>query len=108
MNVERNSITKKLVEQVVLEIKGKLKHSNPHLNSIKIDVEKDSYFYRAKIEMRENAFHFISEKKHALWKKALFSAYKTVLKKMRQQQKKINNKKRPRLSFHFHDELNIA
>ena len=103
MKVERNSISKKDVLELVNDIKEKLKKNNPKINLIKVDLEKDSYFYRAKIEMREKALHFICDKKNVLWKKALFSTYKSILKKMRQNKKQT--KKRPRLDFHY---LNIA
>ena len=103
MKVERNSISKKDVLELVNNIKEKLKKNNPKINLIKVDLKKDSYFYKAKIEMREKAFHFICEKKNVLWKKALFSTYKSILKKMRQNKKQT--KKRPRLDFHY---LNIA
>ena len=106
-----NSIVKissKAVSDIVSDIKNRLKKSNPGIGHIKVDLTKDSYFFRAKIEMQENMFHFICEKKHALWEKALYKAYKTVLQKMRKQQRRIKSKKRPRLDFHFHESINPA
>ena len=63
MNGEMNSIAKissKTVSDIVLDIKNRLKKSNPGIDHIKVDLTKDSYFFRAKIEMQENMFHFTS------------------------------------------------
>ena len=114
MNGERNSIVEissNAVRDIVLDIKKRLKKSNPGVDHIKVDLTKDAYFFRAKIEMQENMFHFICEKKHTLWEKALFKAYKTVLQKMRKQQaikkqRRTKVKNKPRLDFHFHESIN--
>ena len=99
MKVERNSISKKDVLELVNDIKEKLKKNNPRINLIKVDLEKDSYFYRAKIEMREKTFHFICEKKNVLWKKALFSTYKSILKKNETTEKTSQKETPPRFSL---------
>ena len=73
MNGEKNSIaeiSRKTVNDIVSEIKKRLKKSNPGIEHIKVDVTKDSYFFIAKIEMHEKMFHFICEKKHALMGKS--------------------------------------
>ena len=116
MNGEMSSIVEissNAVRDLTSDIKKRLKKSNPGVEHIKVDVTKDSYFFRAKIEMQENMFHFICEKKHALWEKALLKAYKTVIQKMRKQQdikqqRRTKNRKKPRLDFHFHESINPA
>ena len=68
MNGEMDSIVKissNAVRELTSDIKKRLKKSNPGVEHIKVDITKDSYFFRAKIEMQENMFHFICEKKHA-------------------------------------------
>ena len=116
MNGEMDSIVKissNAVRDLISDIKRRLKRSNPGVERIKVDITKDSYFFRAKIEMQENMFHFVCEKKHALWEKALLRAYKTVIQKMRKeqnikQQRRTKNRKKPRLDFHFHESINPA
>ena len=116
MNGERNSIVEissNAVSALISDIKKRLRKSNPGVEHIKVDITKDSYFFRAKIEMQENMFHFICEKKHALWEKALLRAYKTVTQKMRKQQaikqqRRTKNRKKPRLDFHFQESIQPA
>ena len=50
MNGEKNSIaeiSRKTVNDIVSEIKKRLKKSNPGIEHIKVDVTKDSYFFRS-------------------------------------------------------------